>query len=175
MLQAALLAAGGGGLLDVNIPTLFWTWLVFGVTFWCLTKTAWPMLAAKMEEREIRIREGLDKAEEAERNAAALLEKQEAVLAEARDEAKKLLAESLAAAENVKNQTVEAAKQEIATERERARKEIDLERRKALDEIKRVAVDLTLEAAGHVLQRQITGEDDRRLAAEVIYKADVLK
>ena len=76
-----------GGVLDVNIWTIVWTWVIFGVTLWALSKIAWPMLAAKMEEREIRIREGLEKAEEAEKKAQELLERQESVLDEAREEA----------------------------------------------------------------------------------------
>lgn len=151
-----------------SLPTVLWAWATFLVTLWALKKVAWPMLAAKMEEREIRIRDGLRKAEEAERRAQELLEKQEAVLAEAREEAQKVLAESRSAAEHMKGETIAKAQEQIAEERERAKKEIGLERTKAVAELRKAAVDLTLEAAGRVLERELKDADHRRLAAEVI-------
>jgi F-type H+-transporting ATPase subunit b len=156
------LVAEGGGLTDLNPVTWAWTAATFFVTLWALSKVAWPMLAAKMEEREIRIRDGLEKAEQAERRAQELLEKQEEILQQSREEASKLLAESRAA----------AAQNEISAERERARREISLERVKALDELKAATIDLTLEAAGRLLQRDMNDEDHRRLAAEVIQEVE---
>jgi F-type H+-transporting ATPase subunit b len=170
-----LMAAGGGGLTDVSFPTMIWAWVTFLVTLWLLSKIAWPMLQAKMEEREVRIREGLEKAEEAERRAAELLERQEQILQEARNEAGQLLSESRAAAENIKGETLAAAQTEIGAQRDRAKREIGLERAKAVDELRRAAVDLTLEAAGRVLERELKDEDHRRLAAGVIGEVENLK
>ena len=167
-----LVAAGGGGLVDVNVPTILWTWAAFFITLFALSKVAWPMLAAKMEEREIRIREGLDKAAEAEKRAQELLEKREEILQKTRDEAQQLLADSRAAAETLKNESLTAAQEEIAAERDRAKKEIALERAKALDELKAATVDLTLAAAGRLLERELNDEDHRRLAAEVIREVE---
>ncbi|MHC4952991.1 MAG: F0F1 ATP synthase subunit B [Planctomycetota bacterium] len=167
-----MLIAASGGLVDVNPTTIVWTWVAFFITLWALSKVAWPMLAAKMEEREIRIREGLEKAEEAERRAQELLEKQEEILQESRDEAQKMLAESRAAAETLKNEALASAQAEIRTERERAKKEIALETAKALDELKTSTIDLTLEAASRLLEREMKDDDHRRLAAEVISEVE---
>ena len=164
-----------GNLLAPSLPTLIWAWVTFLVTLWALSKVAWPLLARKMEEREIRIKEGLVKAAEAERRATELMEQQEAILAETRQEAGKLLADSRATAQNIKNETIEAAQNEIAEERERAKKEIALERGRAIDQLRRAAVDLTLQAAGRVIERELNDEDHRRLAAEVIAEAESLK
>ncbi len=162
------LLAAEGGLTDVNIATVLWAWVSFGVTFLVLRKIAWPMLQTKMEEREVRIAEGLKKAEEAEKRAKELMEKQEQILEEARKEAQKFLAESRGAAENAKNDILSAAQKEIGAERERAKKEIGLERAKAVEELKRAAVDLTLEASARLLKREMRDEDHRRLAREVV-------
>ena len=176
---ALLIAAGGprpDGFTDVTQwPTILWTWAAFLVTLLALRKIAWPMLLAKMEERELRIREGLKKAEEAEARARELMERQEEILDEARQDARKLLADSRAAAENIKNETLVAARGEIQTERDRARREIELERAKAIAELRRTVVDLTLDAAGRVLERELKEEDHRRLAAEAIREVETLK
>ena len=168
MLLATEASEEGGGFTDLNFATAVWTWVAFLVTFLILKKVAWPALVATMEAREVRIAEGLKKAEEAEARARELVEKQEEIFEEARREAQKFLAESRAAAENVKNDMVSAAQSEIAAQRERAKKEIGLEVAKAVDELKRAAVELTLEASARLLKRELRDEDHRRLAREVV-------
>ena len=159
---------GGGSVTSINFATTFWTVGMFLVTFFVLSKVAWPMLAKKMEEREVRIAEGLKKAEEAETRARELMEQQESILAEARAEAQKLLADTRAAAENVKQDLLRQAQEEIGAERDRAKTEIGLERARAVDEIKQAAVDLTLEASARLLRRELRDEDHQRLAREVV-------
>ncbi len=153
---------------DLNFATAAWAWVAFLVTFLILRKVAWPSLIAKMEEREVRIADGLKKAEEAEARARELVEKQEQILEEARKEAQKFLADSRAAAENAKNEILSAAQQEIAEQRERAKKEIGLEVAKAVEELKRATVELTLEASARLLKREMRDDDHRRLAREVV-------
>lgn len=156
------------GVTTIHPATALWTWGVFIVTLFLLSKIAWPMLMKKMEEREVRIAEGLKKAEEAETRARELAERQEQVLAEARQEAQRLLAESRAAAENARNDLLAAAQEEIAAQRERAKTEINQERAKAIDDLKKATVELTLEASARLLRRELQDEDHRRLAREVV-------
>lgn len=167
-----LLATEGGEekkeFTDLNFATALWVWIAFIATFLILRKVAWPIFLRKMEEREIRIAEGLQKAEEAETRARELMEQQEQILAETRQEAQKFLADSRASAENAKAELVSAAQEEIAAERERAKKEIGLERAKAVEELKKATVELTLEASSRLLKREMRDEDHRRLAREVV-------
>jgi len=169
-MSGALLAAEAakGGFTDLNPATIIWAWVSFGVTFFILSKVAWPMLARKMEERELRIAEGLKKAEEAEARARELAAKQEQIFEEARIQAQKFLAESRAMAENIKSEMINAAQQEIAELRERAKKEIALEQAKAVEDLKRATVELTLEASARLLKRELRDEDHLRLAREVV-------
>ena len=120
---------------DLNFVTAAWVWVAFIVTFLILRKVAWPGLANKLEEREIRIAEGLKKAEEAEQRARELADRQEQVLAEARAEAQKLIADARAAADAREERPHATGAEEIGAERERAKKEINLERAKAIDEL----------------------------------------
>jgi F-type H+-transporting ATPase subunit b len=167
-----LLATEAGGeeptFTDLKPVTAVWVWVAFIVTFLILRKVAWPGLANKLEEREIRIAEGLKKAEEAEQRARELADRQDQVLAEARAEAQKLIADARAAAEHVKNDLMQQAQEEIGAERERAKKEINLERAKAIDELKQVTVELTLQASARLLKRELRDEDHKRLAREVV-------
>ncbi|MGH8999878.1 MAG: hypothetical protein ACRDY7_10875 [Acidimicrobiia bacterium] len=164
----ATAAEEDGGFTDLNLTTGLWTWAAFLVTFLILRKMAWPIFLRKMEEREVRIAEGLRKTEEAEARARELMTQQERILDEARQEAQRFLAESRASAESAKNDLLTAAQEEIAEQRERAKKEIGLERAKAVDELKAATVELTLEASARLLKRQMHDEDHRRLAREVV-------
>ncbi len=157
-----------GSVVSFNFATFVWTLGTFLFTLWFLSKFAWPALTKNMEAREVRITEGLRKAEEAEERARELAERQEQILAEARAEAKQLLAESRAAAETQRASLVEAAQGDIAAERERAKREIDLERARAVDELKATTVDLTLEASSQLLQRELNDDDHRRLVRGLI-------
>ena len=167
-LLAAEAESKGGSFTDLKPATAIWAWIAFLTTLAMLSKVAWPGLAAKMEERENRIAEGLKAAQEAESRAQEIADKQEQLLAEARQEAQKLIADARAAAENVKGDLLRQAQEEIGAERERAKKEIGLERAKAVDELRQAAVDLTLEASARLLQRELRDEDHRRLAREVV-------
>jgi F-type H+-transporting ATPase subunit b len=168
VLASVLAAEAGGSFTDLKLSTAIWAWIAFLTTFFILSKVAWPGLAAKMEARELRIAEGLKKAEEAEQRAREIADRQEQLLAEARQEAQKLIADARSAADHVKADLLHQAQEEIGAERERAKKEIGLERAKAVDEIKQVAVDLTLEASARLLRRELRDEDHRRLAREVV-------
>lgn len=155
-------------LIQFNPASFFWTLGLFLFTLWVLSKIAWPMLTNKMEEREVRISEGLRKAEEAEARAQELADRQEQILNEARVEAKQLIADSRAAAETQRASLIETAQVDIAAERERAKREIDLERARAIDELKSTTVDLTLEASTELLGRELDDEDHRRMVRNLI-------
>ena len=152
----------------LHLATLLWTWGVFLVTLFLLSKIAWPMLIKKMEAREVQISDGLRKAEEAEARSRELTARQEQLNEEARKEAQRVLAESRQMAENQRNALLAAAQEEIAVEKERAKKEIGLERTRAIDEMKSTMVGLTIEASSRLLGRELSDEDHQRLARNTI-------
>jgi len=92
----------------------------------------------------------------------------EVALGEAQAEAAKLLASARERAETREREIVENAKQESTAMIESARASIQVEQEKALATIRTEVVELSLAAAGKVLGRTVSGDDDRRLAQEVI-------
>lgn len=152
----------------LRLGTVLWTWGVFLVTLFLLSKIAWPMLIKKMEERELKISDGLKRAEEAEERVRELAARQEQLSEESRKEAQQLLAESRQVAENQRNQLIAEAQVEIAAERERAKTEIGLERARAIEELKATTVELTLEASSRLLGRELHDADHQRLAQSTI-------
>jgi F-type H+-transporting ATPase subunit b len=168
----SLAAEGSGGsITDINVATAVVTWIAFGITFIVLTLRAWPALAATLEARELRIAEGLRKAEQAEEQARLLQEQQARILDEARRETQHLLAAARMAAEQEANALLQSAQAAMAEERRQRRQEVALERARALDELKQAAVDLTLLTAAHLLKRALDSEEDRCLAKEAVEEA----
>jgi F-type H+-transporting ATPase subunit b len=147
---------------------MFWAWGIFVLLFLILRKFAWKPLLAAVEAREKKISDSLAKAEEVQRAAASIAQKQEAALAEAHAKSKAVLDEARAQAEEFRRREAEKARTEAEGFLERAKKEIALEENRARDALRREVVDLTVEAATRVLGRTVTGEDEKRLAGEAV-------
>lgn len=169
----AIPGAGGGGpeyglVLPVQWETILWTWVIFVLLFLILRKFAWKPLLAAVEAREKRISDSLAKAEEVQRAAAAIAQKQEAALAEAHAKSKAVLDEARVQAEDFRKREMGKARQEAEGFLDRAKKEIALEENRARDALRREVVDLIMEASSRVLGRAVTGEDEKRLAEQAV-------
>ena len=92
----------------------------------------------------------------------------EIALGQAQAEAVKLMGEARQRAEAREHEIVDAAKQEAAGMVESARKAIRAEQDKAISAIRAEVVDLAMNAAGQVLERNVDHEDDRRLVSELV-------
>jgi F-type H+-transporting ATPase subunit b len=163
-----LAAEEGGDFTDINLVTALWTWVAFGVTYLVLRTVAWPKFTAAIESRELRIAEGLRKAEEAESRAQDLMAQRQRVFDEARREAQQLLAEARAAAEREADALLRSAQLEIAEERKQAKEEVRREQAEALQGLRQAAVDLTLLTTSRLLKRELSDDERRRLARQVI-------
>ncbi len=153
-------------LLTPNPGLIFWTIVTFVVLVLVLGKTAWGPLIQLLDEREQKIRESLEKAEIAQKQADEAISKQEELLAEARDEAQEIIARSKKMAEGLKEDIISKAKAEADSMLERAKREITLEREKAVDELRRLAVDLSITATKKVIGKALTEKDHEKIVSE---------
>jgi F-type H+-transporting ATPase subunit b len=159
----AVAAQEGGGLLTVDGGLMFWTLLVFAALFFVLKRYAWPVLLGAVEERERKITEQLAEAERHRTDAAALLEEQRKLLADARTEGQELIVKARSAGEKEREHILERARGEQEALLERARREIVAERERAVLALRREAVDLSLAAAGRLLEESVDNATNRRL------------
>ncbi|MEM8664930.1 MAG: ATP synthase F0 subunit B, partial [Pseudomonadota bacterium] len=83
----------------------------------------------------------------------------------------KLLSDARERAETRERDIVETAKKEADAMIESARSQIQAEQDKALTTIRNEVVELSLGAATQVLGRTVGGDDDRRLAEELVNKS----
>ena len=86
----------------------------------------------------------------------------------ARAEAQQIVADGKAAGERVKNDIETAASGKADEIIEKAKAQIDVEREKAIQEIKSSVVDLSMEAAARVIEKNLESEDNRKLVNQTL-------
>jgi F-type H+-transporting ATPase subunit b len=165
-----LLVAEGG--FDPLVPTSFgnfvWTVLIFLVSLPLIWKLVMGPIARALEERDDAAARAIARAETASEEAEASRAAVEVKLGEAQADAAKLLAEARERAELREREIIEQAKQEAAGLVEGAQKAIRAEQDKAISAIRNEVVELSLNAAGKVLERNVSSDDDRRLVEQLV-------
>jgi F-type H+-transporting ATPase subunit b len=147
-----------------------WTWLIFLVALPFIWKVVMGPVARALGERDARASQAIEEAKKANEAAAQAKAEVEAKLAQARTEASKLLAEARDRAAAREREIVDTAKGEATAMVDAARRAIQAEQQKALAAIRDEVVELSLSGAKAVLQRNVGGEDDRRMVAEMVGK-----
>lgn len=167
MLFAAILAAepaaGGGGLVSLQVNLMFWTLVIFLILFWVLKKYAFPAVLNAVEAREKALADAIEGAKRDRDEAARVLEEHRAQLEGARGEAQRFIAEARAVAEKSRAELLEKTRQEQQEMLERARRDIGIERDKAIAELRREAVDLAIAGASKVVEQNLDSDKNRAL------------
>ncbi len=152
--------------LGLNWMPAVTTLVVFLVAFGFLYIKVWPKIIKALDDRERKIREEIESAEEARKQAKAALSQYEQELARAREDAGKIIAKAKVDAKAVAEQLRTRNETDLAEMRDRATREIENAKRTALTELHGEAANLAAEIAGKILQRQITPQDQQRLIDE---------
>jgi F-type H+-transporting ATPase subunit b len=158
---------------DPNFALSFWTAVTFALLIVVMGKFAWGPILAMLETREKTIAEAIESAKreraEAEKAATEMRLTLDKVRAEAAELTRKNQQEIAAA----KAALMAEAKRESEELLVQARKSIQEERRQAIAELRNLAVDLAIEAAGRLLQTQMDASKQRQLVEE--YLANLAK
>jgi F-type H+-transporting ATPase subunit b len=121
-----------------------------------------------LDERESRIRKGLEDAETAARDRELAKAEREAALDEARKEAQAMVARANKIAEDSRAEIVAEAKEQAEKVAARAREEITAEKDKARAELRATVADLALQAAGRLVRSEMDAPTHRRLVDEFL-------
>ncbi len=151
-----------------NWAASLWALGIFVALVLVLRKFAWGPIVAGLAAREKRISDSLEQAAAIEKATRELAESNKKMLEEAQREAQAIIAESRTAAKAAAADIQAKAQAEIEAQRDRAKRELSLEVDKARAEIRAQTVDLTLLAAGKLLGRALTADDQRRLAEQAL-------
>ncbi len=149
-------------LLTPELGTYVWSLVIFLTVLFVLKKFAWNPLLDFLEEREKDIAESLKMAESAKTDLEKIKEESEKILNEAKKEGKTIVSDSKQKAEESANKILDDAKEKSNEFLDDAKLKIDIEKKRAIKEIKEEVVDLSLELATKVLQRNINDEDNSK-------------
>ena len=140
--------------MDPNI-TLIIQCFAFFATAWVVMKFGWPHIMAAIEERQVKIAEGLAAADRSKSELAQAEERVNEQLREARGKA----AEIIAQAETRGNQIIDAAKQEAIVEgnRQKAAAQADIlaATTKAREDLRKQVSALAVQGAEKLIKREI--------------------
>ncbi len=155
-------------LLDINPGLIFWTAITFLLLLFVLKKTAWKPILASLDERERFIRESVERAETARKEAEELLRKNKENLARAEEEAQKIIAQGREYAENLKNQIINDGKAEAKKIIDNASVEIERKTQEAFASLKGEVATIAIDAAEKIIKDNLDKDKNTNLVNKYI-------
>ncbi len=155
-------------LLALEPGMLIWTFITFSLLLWILKKFAWKPLLGALETRETKIREDIQRAEDARTDAERLLAEHRKLLQNSELDARKILEEAKSTAESLKQGIVDSAHEQARMMTSQAKAEIQREKDTALSQLREEVADLAIRAAGKILGEELDVDKHRKLVDDFI-------
>jgi len=174
-----LLASGGGevaegsALIEPHLGTIIWTILTFIIFAFLLSKFAWKPLLGALDARETSIRESIESATKEREEAEKVLAESKQLVAEAHRERATAMSSAQEEAERLKAEILEEARLQREKTLEQTDAQVQASLRQAKAELRGVAVDLAIQAAGKLLHKNLDEPTQRQLVES--YLADLEK
>jgi F-type H+-transporting ATPase subunit b len=166
---------GGISQLGINWGVLITQIVTFVILLVLLRLFAYKPLMRMMDERSKRVKESLEQAESVKEQSAKAEEELKKQLEEASREGQERISRAVKAGEELKLKAEEEAKRETEKLIVKARSEIQQERDAAVAEVRREFADLTVLAAGKVIEKSLDKEEHRELIDKVLEESSGLK
>lgn len=161
--------------LGINLPSLLAQLVNFGILLGILYLVAYKPIMKMLDERANRIKESMeqtevikDKAEKAEEEIAEQLK-------EAGRQSQAVIDRGVRTGEEMRQKAREEARKEAEALLARARNEIRRERDGVIDDLRREFADLTILAAGKVIDRTLDKKAHRQLIDKVLEEGTELR
>ncbi|MDH3582819.1 MAG: F0F1 ATP synthase subunit B [Phycisphaerae bacterium] len=175
-----LLAAEGGGeggatsILQPQLGTAVWTFVLFIVLLLFLRKFVWPQIISGLDAREGKIRSDIEAAALANEKAQQTLAEYEKKLADTHAETRGLMEQARGDAESLRQRLMADAEEDVTRLRQRATQEIEQAKQNAVQELYARSAELATAVASKVLQRQINEADAQGLVEESLSELERL-
>jgi F-type H+-transporting ATPase subunit b len=155
-------------MVEVHGGPLLWSVVTFLLLLFVLKRVAWGPIISALETRENEIKEALNSAANARADAEKATADYESIKKEAQSEAQNLLSEAKAMKDKMISAAVQEAKIKADAELKNALELIDAEKAKAVKEIKTVIVDLSIQAASKLIDKNLDNADNKKFINETI-------
>jgi F-type H+-transporting ATPase subunit b len=166
---------GGLANLGISLPTLLAQIVNFVILFGLLYLVAYRPMMRMLDGRSGKIKDSMEQAEYIKEQAARAEEEAEKRIEAASKEGQEVVAQAVRSGEGVRQQAQEEARQQAESLIAKARLEIQQERDDAIDELRREFADLTILAAGKVIDRSLDKKAHRQLIDKVLQESTTLK
>jgi F-type H+-transporting ATPase subunit b len=164
--------ASGSFLVSPNVGLMVWTFIVFGISLYVLSKVVYPRIQEALDKRQKLITDSITAAERTRKEADELLAEYRERLSEAREQAETILARARKAAEATEAATLTEAKAKREELMEATKREIAAETRRAIQDIRNEVADLTILATEKITRKSLTADDQKRLVEEALSELD---
>ena len=154
-------------------PGLFlWTLVTFFIVLIILKTMAWGPLMEALDDREKRINDALSSADKAKEEAEKVSNEYDTMIKKAQAEAQDIVAKGKESGNNLRDEIERKANQKADELLEKSNKQIEAAKTKAIDEIKSISVDLAIQAASKVINKNLDDATNRDLAKSTINEAN---
>ena len=160
--------------LGLSIPLLITQIVTFIILLTLLRLFAYKPIMRMLDERSRRIKESMEQAESLKTQSARGEEELKKQLEAASREGQERIARAVKAGEEVKQKAHADARKEAENLITRARSEIQQERDDAITDVRREFADLTVLAAGKVIEKSLDKKDHRELIDKVLKESSTL-
>lgn len=156
------------GSLGINLVAFLSQLISFGIVFFILWRWGFPVILRTLDKRQAVIREGVENAERARRDLQEANARAEQLLQDARRQAQDTIAQASKAAEREANRIQEEAQARAHQIEQQQIARIRQEAAQAREELSRLVVNLSINAAGKVISKSVDTNDNRRLVEEFV-------
>jgi F-type H+-transporting ATPase subunit b len=161
--------------LGINLPLLLAQLINVAILFVLLYLVAYKPIMKMLDERSRKIKESMEQTEYIKQQAErAEVEAKKRIDAAAK-EGQEAVARSVRTGEEVKKEAQQQAKQEAEALIGRARTEIQRERDEAIDDLRKEFADITIMAAGKVIDQTLDKKAHREIIKKVLDESTTLK
>ena len=151
---------------------LFWSIVSFGIMLFFLWKVALPRVFEILDARERQIRNSLDEAERQRMEADRRLAEYENMIREATEEAERHMDQARQHAQRLLDDNQVKIKAETDRMLSMAKQEIERGQVKAIQEVRSATVDLAIQLAQRVVERNLSSEDRSRLMNDALQEVE---
>ena len=161
--------------LGINLPTLIAQIINFAILLGLLYLVAYKPIMRILDERSQKVKESMEQTELIKQQAERAEEEVKKQIEAAGREGQEIVARAVRSGEEVRQKAQQEARQDAESLIARAQGEIQRERDEAIGELRKEFADLTILAAGQVIDRSLDKEAHRQLIDKVLKESTTLK
>ena len=161
--------------IGINLPLLVAFVINFLLLFGLLSIVLYKPVLRMLDERQSKIKESIEQAEQIKEQAASSEERIKAQLETARKDGQAIIAQAAQVGEKLKEEAKEQAQKEAETLVAKAQAEIQQEQDRAIEELRREFSNIAILAAEKVINEALDKEKHLKLINEVLESDSTFK